>query len=203
MSSTSTDRLVAILREAGHDDPTEFLRVLAKLFAVYPDRNGHSPERWEGYVENLADLPLRAMQWACAAAIRTSKFLPLPAEIRERVTGAVMSAQGVGGAEKAWSHVLALSQSHGERVRPEKGFGDPVTDAIMTGVWWRQIKDHDVTTRASERKLFVDAYRAHEATIRQTAQRGTLPALPAPAGAREALRLVDRLAAQITSKGEQ
>lgn len=60
-----------------------------------------SEARMEIYFRALADLPLDAIRAAANVHVRTSKFFPRPAELREALVGSAEDQ-----AELAWAHVL-------------------------------------------------------------------------------------------------
>lgn len=194
-------KLFALLEKHGHEDPATVLEAIGELFDAFPVRDGSSWRTQAVYVKHLADLPTSAIQWICASAVRECKFLPKVAELREMVAKEGMRQNGVTGAEQAWERVMRMVGKHGTATRPDGGFGDPITDAIMTGPIWRQLGQTETDMLPSERKAFIEAYRAREANMRQAAQRGTLPALPSSHSA-PARQLVDGLAQALTRKGE-
>lgn len=67
-----------------------------------------SDARMEIYFAALADLDLAAVRLAATVHVRTSKFFPRPAEIRELVGGTVEDR-----AEIAWAGVVNLVRKHG------------------------------------------------------------------------------------------
>lgn len=193
-------QLVSLLQQHGHEDPAAVLDTIAELFDAFPAaRDGRVWQRQALYVKHLADLPLDALRWACSAAIREGKFLPSVAELREKVATAGLRRSGVAGAETAWKCVMGMVGQHGTSSLPPGGFGDPITDAIMTASVWRHLGQTGTDMLPSERKAFMEAYRARENNARQAAQRGAMPALPRST-ARSALALVDGLAKKLSGK---
>jgi hypothetical protein len=203
MQSDSRDGIEQLIRSLamqGHGDPAAVLEAIAELFDAFPAaRDGRGWQRQAAYVKHLADLPIDTLRWACSTAILECTFLPSVAELRAKVVAANMRNGGVLGSETAWERVMRMVGKHGTATLPPGGFGDPITDTIMTGPVWRQFGQTETDMLPSERKAFVEAYRAREANMRQAAQRGTLPALP-PSKERSARKLVDGLAAKLTGK---
>lgn len=72
----------------------EMLVVLAETF-----NEPVSDLRAEGYYEALKDLPFEVVEQAGLMALRTSKFFPRPAELRELATGKTEDAAALGWAE--------------------------------------------------------------------------------------------------------
>jgi len=193
MNDDTVRALTKVLRDAGHQAPSDFLRVLAELFAAFEARNGGvSPMRLTVYVQDLADIELSALSRACAELRRESKFLPTIAEVRERVASWSMDAAGVNfSPEQAWDEVMRLVQCCGTNrvpgVATDHGpaitFRDPVTCAIMTAHWWRSIGHAPTETLMSERRVFIDSYKANATRARRELQCGR--ALAAPRATRE------------------
>jgi len=181
-------RMYGALRGAGHSDPAAVIRALGRLFAAY-ERDGASPQRLAVYVEDLADLALPQLERACTELRREFKFLPTIAEIRERVAQWAMDAAGMRHSpEQAWDEVLQKIRLYGTNRVPGSAtnhgpaitFGDPVTTTIMTGAWWRSIGQAPPQGLMSERRTFIDAYKAVTVRVRREIQCGRAlgPAMP-------------------------
>jgi hypothetical protein len=190
MNDDTVRALTKVLRDAGHQAPSDFLRVLAELFAAFDARNGGvSPMRLTVYVQDLADIELSALSRACAELRRESKFLPTIAEVRERVASWSMDAAGVNfSPEQAWDEVMRKVQTFGTNRVPRADtdhgpaitFDDPVTSVVMTAQWWRSIGQAPTETLMSERRVFIDAYKANATRARRELQCGRALAAPAP-----------------------
>jgi hypothetical protein len=185
-----TDQQVASLKTAlqrnGHPNPAALIRIVGRLFAAYEGHQGTSPQRYAVYIEDLADLPLELVERACIEVRRESKFLPTIAELRARVAQWQLDAAGVSTSpESAWAEVLRKVQAEGTLRIPGKEtshgppivFDDPVTGAVMTATWWRQLGQTPTAMIGHERRAFVEAYSAHLARVASAAKCGrTLPA---------------------------
>jgi len=183
-------RMYDALRAAGHDNPGEVVRIVGRLFAAF-ERDGASPQRLAIYVEDLADIPLIQLERACSELRRENKFMPAIAEIRERVSLWSMDDAGVNcSPEQAWDEVMRKVQTYGTNRVPRADtdhgpaitFDDPVTSVVMTAQWWRSIGQAPIDTIMSERRVFIDAYKANATRARRELQCGR--ALAAPALAR-------------------
>lgn len=178
------------LRAAGHANPSELIRIVGRLFAAY-ERDGSSPQRLGVYCEDLADIALAQLERACTELRRELKFMPTIAEIRERVSSWALDAGGLATSpEQAWDEVMRLVQSVGTNRVPKTdsdhgpavSFSDPVTNAIMTAQWWRSIGQAPTETLMSERRVFIDAYKANAVRARRELQCGRALAAPRAAG---------------------
>ena len=84
----------------GPNDEREFAKTLTALAATF--RQESSAALIQGYWMGLADLNLTDIQKAAAKAIRSSKFMPTPCELRE-LAGTLIPANR---AVHAWGGVF-------------------------------------------------------------------------------------------------
>ena len=80
-------------------DKPRLARVLAVLAETFNETV--SEVRAEGYLMGLVDLSIEQVESAAKAALKSSKFFPRPAELRELAVGSVEDH-----AELAWSKLL-------------------------------------------------------------------------------------------------
>lgn len=157
----------------------EVLKLVALLQGAFP-RAQLAEGTVEAYAQGLADLEAEEARLAIVALVRTSRFLPTIAEIREAV---VEPELGLPLAEEAWSEVLAEIRRIGLYGVPEWSCGE--IDRAVKAVGWRAMNESQ--NIAYERKAFLDAYKAiREERIyaAMAKDRGHAPALP-PAPRRE------------------
>lgn len=128
-----------------------------------------SEMRMEIYFRALEDLSLDAVRSAANSHVRSSKFFPRPAELREAVSGSVDDQ-----AELAWAHVQREVRRVGYTGRPR--FPDVATARAALELYggWQQLCAN-LPASGPEllgfRKQFVATYRAY-------ASRDTRIALP-------------------------
>lgn len=97
------------------DDRPRFAALVAAVAETFNETV--STARAEGYWLGLSDLPIEAVQAACATAIRESKFFPRPAELRSLAGYGVPDAGMVEGL--LYQH---MRQPGGERTMPSDPF---------------------------------------------------------------------------------
>lgn len=100
---------------------------LAKILAVFSSVFNEPVDelKAEGYFAALKDLPLDAVRDAAHAAIKTEKFFPRPARLRELVTG---SSEEL--ADVAWAMLL-------RQIRREGYYGKPT----LSETTWDVVRD--------------------------------------------------------------
>lgn len=191
-TSEQLDEFDRVLTAGGCKEPGRVLRVIARLAAFYGEKH-LGPEKATMYAEDLADLDPGALERAVADLRKTSTFLPSVAEIRGRCTVATLAAAGVKcSAEDAWAEVLRKVRSCGTNRVPGKDtehgpavtFDDPVTASFLDATSWRALGQATTDQLPSERRVFIERYRAHSARLRHEVQTGR--ALP-PSSTRAAL----------------
>ncbi len=92
----------------------ESMKIVCALFGAFPNSR-FNEQNFETYAESLLDLDAKACGAAAQRLIRTSKFLPTVAEIREAAT-AQRSGSRKTGAE-AYAELLSAVQRHGATAR--------------------------------------------------------------------------------------
>ena len=75
-------------------DPKAFRRRMDRLSTIY--RVHLDDEQVEGYRRALSDLSVEQLDRACQHAVKTSKFMPRPAELRALLAGEPVKAHGIG-----------------------------------------------------------------------------------------------------------
>lgn len=177
---------------------TETIDLVRLLLAAFPgQRSRMAPEDVKAMVAayhvGLGDLDRGALEQAAARVVRTSKFLPSVAEIRE----AAVEIQGGNGSPtgaQAWGVVLRKIGRYGMNRAPgvDFTFDDPITAKLVTPATWREICNSE--NIASDRARFIDAYDQLAARARKDAQAAPGAMLPSggsagasalPAGAHE------------------
>ena len=128
--------------------------------------------RIRGYFDSLRDLPLEQVVLALKQAMRDATWskLPLPGEIRQRITGSTDDAAALG-----WAAVQQAIRRVGRYGNPRTVLDAP-THAAMLACWgdWGAACDMetDGAAVASARKSFVAAYAAQERRTQQDALLG-------------------------------
>lgn len=130
-------------------------------------------ERLMAYYENLKDLPGPLVSRAIGSLIRTSKFAPSVAEIREEtiaITRAMVGAEPAG-ASKAWQDVQeAISRVGGYRTPT---FDDPITEEAVRRYGWLELcmtSIDKVEVARAQFTRFYEAVAAEQRTKQRTAQ---------------------------------
>lgn len=96
----------------------EAMQLVAMLTSAYGGKE-FPPPRAELYVELVVDLDATVAKAAVLALLKTSKFLPTIAEIRAEVAKQSLAADGIDGAEEAFSHLMHyIESSHATRLPP-------------------------------------------------------------------------------------
>lgn len=116
-----------------------------------------SAGRIDGYFLALKDLPMEAVLASIARAMRSSRFFPKPAELREFIEGT-----GDDLAALAWTRVIRAIERIGTYQSVD--FGDPVLHATVDGLggwseFWR-IERMDAREQGFKRAEFVRLYGA-------------------------------------------
>lgn len=89
----------------------------------------------EGYFMALKDLDFESVRNAAFDALKTCKFFPRPADIRERIAGENIDALLLSG----WSHVLSEIRRVGSWRVPELSAEISATIAQLHGDWTRAV----------------------------------------------------------------
>lgn len=174
--------LRGVLKQHGCSDPGAVLEAIGELVAVYGPRN-MPPERAAAYARHLADVDPAALAVAVAELVRSSSsdWPPSIGRIRERVAGKALAGAGMATSpEDAWIEVLTKVRSIGIRRLPgqetEHGppvvFDDPITASIVDAHTWRTLGNATDLQIPSERRAFIDRYKAAAARLRDEVQTG-------------------------------
>lgn len=155
----------------------EHVRILGRLLAGYPYMRGKiEPETLEVWAEVCYDLEPEVLRQVCEEWMRDEEWFPRSmADLRRKLANAQLEQLGVEPAERAWERVYELLVKHSGTGVPRGGFGDRVTDQVMTGAWWRRLLTSEQRMIPSERRAFVDAYRAVAGKLRRQVQLGQRP----------------------------
>jgi hypothetical protein len=126
----------------------------------------------ETYVIGLEDLSVEDARAAVNRAIKTMKWLPNVAELRELVVSTTMTTARKTGAE-AWGDVMKAIGKYGRNRVPGVSF--EFTDALVARVvdslgWADLCNDDDAAARASSRKRFIEAYEQMTRNVRTDTQ---------------------------------
>jgi len=147
------------------------VRAVQKLFMAYSKAG--DLDRARVYCEALSDLPVDVVSAAIDRLIRTARFLPAVAEIREVVAEARC---GLLDADVAWGEVLAQVRRCGRYRIPT--WSSPALAAAVDAIGWHEICDS--TEQGVTRAHFTKAYRATRARAVESEQLGETvrPGLP-------------------------
>lgn len=119
------------------------------------------------YAAGLMDLDAGVVRKAIERVVRTAKFMPTVAEIRE-AAGVVVSGDQITGLT-AWGEVVRAIGKHGAYKRPgsaldvEQGRADfaienPLTLRVIRSLSWQALCSGTISTQTSDRARFADEY---------------------------------------------
>ena len=108
---------------------TDTVKLLGVLTATFP--NHLSADGVKAYAHMLSDIPIPALQVAIEECVKSCRFFPSVAEIRERATPADLSAAD------AWEKVIQQIRLLGFYGSPK--FDDPVIDRVVFSMDWQAI----------------------------------------------------------------
>lgn len=148
----------------------------------------------ETYSFGILDLDAAEVSAAVHRLVRSSKFMPRVAEIREAVIVTTRGQQRTGA--EAWGDVLREVSRTGRYREPK--FFDPLVSQVIAGMGWVQICDSENTV--ADRARFVDAYNEMARQGRQQAvvsDGAAAKALPSRGERSPALALVDGIAKKL------
>lgn len=108
---------------------------------VYAYQKDVQEGTFEAYVTYLADVPPECIRAAVDELIKTSKWLPTVAEIREQARAVWMNSKGLEEetAEKAWIALLQMIRKHGFIEPKREAFTSLAAYQAMRAVGWRVI----------------------------------------------------------------
>lgn len=139
-----------------------------------------SATRKRAYFAALEDMPWDDMERACAEAMRSEKFFPVPATLREL---AGYAAEKLPAAEAAWQQLRNLETRYNR-----EALTDPLTREVFEAMGGGYVLDWgfgnwDLAKEDQKRREFVSRYREaqHARALAHAAPRGVF-ALPGPEG---------------------
>ena len=108
---------------------------------VYAYQKDVKEGTFEAYVTYLADVPPEFIRAAVDELIKTSKWLPTVAEIREQARALWMNSKGLEEetAEKAWIALLQMIRKHGFIEPKRETFTSAAAYQAMRAVGWTAI----------------------------------------------------------------
>lgn len=108
---------------------------------VYAYQRDVKEGTFEAYVAYLADIPPEFIRAAVDKLIKTSKWLPTVAEIREQARALWMNSKGLEEetAEKAWIALLQMVRKHGFARPMREVFTSAAAYQAMRAVGWNAI----------------------------------------------------------------
>lgn len=146
---------------------------LAKILAVFSSVFNEPVDdlKAEGYFVALKDLPLDAVREAAHAAIKTEKFFPRPARLRELVTGNPDEQ-----AEAAWATLTQQIRREGHTGTPE--LSEPIWEVVreLWGSWQRLCET--LPAEGPELMGWQKRFKAAYASSQRVSARLTLPLFP-------------------------
>lgn len=115
------------------------LKSLAPL--VYAYQKDVKAGTFEAYATYLADIPPEYIRRAVDNLIRSSKWLPTVAEIREQAQAAWADDKGLEEetAEKAWILLLELMKKYGFQEPKREKFSSDAAYNAMRAIGWRTV----------------------------------------------------------------
>lgn len=108
---------------------------------VYAYQKDVKEGTFEAYVAYLVDVPPEFIRAAVDELIKTSKWLPTVAEIREQARALWINSKGLEEetAEKAWIALLQMIRKHGFVEPKRKAFASAAAYQAMRAVGWTAI----------------------------------------------------------------
>lgn len=108
---------------------------------VYAYQKDVKEGTFEAYVTYLADVPPEFIRAAVDELIKTSKWLPTVAEIREQARALWMNSKGLEEetAEKSWIALLQMVRKHGFVEPKREAFTSAAAYQAMRAVGWTAI----------------------------------------------------------------
>lgn len=167
---------------------TESAKLVAILTAAYPSAQVR-PETSTAYAMALADIPFELGEQAVAVLLRTNKFLPTPAEIREALVDA--ATQDQPSWEQAWKELertigrfgsLLLMQGDSYDAYRERygwtGWSTPEVEEAVDFIGYRNVCMSENSDLPTIRAQFRNCYEAIVQRKRKAMQIGSA-AIPA------------------------
>lgn len=135
---------------------SDAVKLIALIQGAFSPTQAFPESTVEAYTLGLIDLDYGRANAAVVELVRTSRFLPKVAEIREAIVEAELE---LPAPELAWEEVLEAIRRVGPYRTPT--WSSPEVAAAVRAVGWRTMLDS--TNIQSERRCFIDAYRAARA----------------------------------------
>lgn len=153
---------------------SEAAELVALLVGAYP-RGGVTEATCAVYESQLTDLTYEAASAAVGKLLRSSKFLPSIAEIREAV--AQLALGDVRPGADAWGDVLHAIRKVGSYGNPR--FADPIVEQCVRALGWRNLclEGHN---DAADRAKFCELYDRLAGRARTDVVAGEPALLPGP-----------------------
>lgn len=108
---------------------------LAALAGAYGESRAElTPARVAVFTSALADLGDAELAAATQAVIRTSKWMPTPADI-------LAAARPRISAEEAWAETLHMVHRHGRMGRRDAAWSSPLISAVVETIGWSTLCD--------------------------------------------------------------
>jgi hypothetical protein len=161
---------------------TEAMKIVCVLFGSFPNAR-FNEQNFESYADGIEELDATVCGKAAQRLIRTSKFLPSIAEIREACTEQTHGA--VRSGEQAWGQLMMAKRKHGydygdddmrRRLR-DPLFSDPLIKQCLT-LWGGWSAFSQAADDAADRSRFIALFASLAGRERQDLTAGK--ALPRP-----------------------
>jgi hypothetical protein len=134
------------------------LRLLAAAYPAQRQRMSADDVRAMAavYIAGLADLDHDRVRAAVDRLVKSSRFIPTIAEVREAAVDVAHGARAPGG--DAWGRCLRLIRRYGSHRWPGIDFevGDPVLLATIRALGWADLCNSD--NAAADRARFIELY---------------------------------------------
>lgn len=161
---------------------TEAMKIVCVLFGSFPNARFNA-QNFESYADGIVELDATTCGAAAQRLIRTSKFLPTIAEIREACTAQTHGS--VRSGESAWGELMLAKRKHGYDYGPidvqrrlrDPIFSDPLIKQCLN-LWggWSAFALAD--DEAADRARFIALFASLAGRERQDLTAGK--ALPSP-----------------------
>jgi hypothetical protein len=140
------------------DETTAILRLLAAAYPTQRQRMSRDDARAMAavYIAGLADLDADRVRAAVDRLVKSSRWIPTIAEIREAAVDVAHGTRAPGG--EAWGRCLALIRRYGSHRWPGIDFevGDPVLLATIRSLGWYDLCSSD--NPHADRARFIELY---------------------------------------------
>ncbi len=125
---------------------------LAALAGCYGESKAElTPGRISAWTAALDDLPDADLAAATRALIRTSKWMPTPADI-------LAAARPRISAEEAWAETLAAIHRHGRMGRRDVSWSSPLIASVVETIGWATLCDMEANSVSYYGAMFRRAF---------------------------------------------